>query len=71
METLLTVWSADRIKEAWQRGVKPVVVKLGLDYIDLTFKGLARIEGNHVVEDNKYELVVVGKGKHFRKRNFH
>lgn len=71
METLLTVWSADRIKEAWQKGWKPLVVKLGEHYIDLGFRGLARIDSDHLVSETPHEIVIQGKGKHFRKRNFH
>lgn len=48
-----------------------MVVKLGEHYIDLGFRGLARIDSDHLVSETPHEIVIQGKGKHFRKRNFH
>ncbi len=60
-------WPAEKIKDAFQHGSKPVVVKVGQEFIDLTHDGLARIEGVHMVWELKYEIIVLGKGKPIRR----
>lgn len=56
-------WTAEQVREAVKAGRKPVVLRRGEDYRNVSERRAARFEGEFSVQESPHEIIVTDNGR--------